>query len=100
MDQQEKEDIEYKIKVLYRIRDFLRQTARPMTFLVYTGICLCDFVVFPFLWALIQVHTTGTVGTPWTPLTNTGGGIFHLSFGAILGVSAFSRTQEKKLGND
>jgi hypothetical protein len=32
----------------------------------------------------------------WTPLTLSGGGLFHLSFGAILGISAFTRGQEKK----
>lgn len=100
MNQEEKDELEFKIKLLYRIRDFLRQTARPMTFLIYTMICVCDFVIFPFLWALLQVHTTGVVGVPWIPLTNSGGGIFHLSFGAILGVSAFTRGKEKAEGND
>ena len=32
----------------------------------------------------------------WQPLTLLGGAFFHLSFGAILGVAAFTRGQEKK----
>ena len=34
-----------------------------------------------------------TIG--WDPLTLKGAGMFHLSFGAILGVSAYTRGQEK-----
>jgi hypothetical protein len=32
----------------------------------------------------------------WQPLTLLGGAFFHLSFGAILGIAAFTRGQEKK----
>jgi hypothetical protein len=31
----------------------------------------------------------------WDPLTLKGAGLFHLAFGAILGVSAYTRGQEK-----
>jgi hypothetical protein len=35
------------------------------------------------------------VAVSWDPLTLKGAGLFHLAFGAILGVSAFTRGQEK-----
>jgi hypothetical protein len=31
----------------------------------------------------------------WQPLTLQGGGLIHISFGAILGVAAWTRGQEK-----
>ena len=34
----------------------------------------------------------------WTPLTLQGGGLYHIAMGAIIGVSAYGRTQEKLNG--
>ena len=34
----------------------------------------------------------------WTSLTLSNGGLIHLAFGAILGVAAFTRGQEKIAG--
>jgi hypothetical protein len=34
----------------------------------------------------------------WQPITLQGAGLFHLSMGAIIGVAAFGRTQEKLAG--
>jgi hypothetical protein len=31
----------------------------------------------------------------WQPLTLQGGGLVHIAFGAILGISAYTRGQEK-----
>jgi hypothetical protein len=31
----------------------------------------------------------------WQPLTLQGGGLIHIAFGAILGISAWTRGQEK-----
>ena len=36
--------------------------------------------------------------TAWQPITLQGAGLFHLSMGAIIGVAAFGRTQEKLAG--
>jgi hypothetical protein len=38
---------------------------------------------------------TNTPYAKWESLTLSNGGLIHLSFGAILGVYAFSRSQEK-----
>ena len=36
--------------------------------------------------------------TAWQPITLQGAGLFHLSMGAIIGVAAWGRTQEKLNG--
>jgi hypothetical protein len=36
--------------------------------------------------------------TQWQPLTLQGAGLFHIAMGAVLGISAFGRTQEKLAG--
>jgi hypothetical protein len=36
--------------------------------------------------------------TQWNPLTLQGAGLFHIAMGAVLGISAFGRTQEKLAG--
>jgi hypothetical protein len=53
-----------------------------------------DMVVFPILWSLLQT-TVGTGLTQWSPLTLQGAGLFHIAMGAVLGIAAFGRTQEK-----
>jgi hypothetical protein len=67
---------------------------------LYMLVCFCDFVAFPVLWAVFQgfirLHETGAMQvTQWNPITMQGAGLFHLAMGAILGISAFGRTQEK-----
>jgi hypothetical protein len=59
----------------------------------YIIICCTDFIIFPILWNAAQIYTKGSL-TVWQPMTLSGGGLFHLAFGAILGVSAFGRTKE------
>ena len=62
---------------------------------MYFAICVFDFIIFPILWSVIQVHFHGNIGDAWNPITLQGAGLFHLSLGAILGVSAYGRTKEK-----
>lgn len=68
---------------------------RPAMGWVYMAICLCDFIIFPIAWSLLQVHFKGNVGDQWDPITLQGAGLIHMAFGAILGVAAWSRGQEK-----
>ena len=67
---------------------------RPMMGWMYMLVCTMDMVVFPVLWSLLQT-TTGTQITQWNPLTLQGAGLFHIAMGAVLGIAAFGRTQEK-----
>ena len=72
---------------------------RPAMGWMYMAICLFDFLVAPILWSLLQALTgKGQVNTQWNPLTLQGAGLFHLAMGAVLGIAAYGRTQEK-LGN-
>ena len=92
---------------------------RPIAAYIYLAICVFDFMAMP-LYVEIQNRQVNVeafeeirqlqdkdvklkaleqldLGSRnWTPLTLSGGGLFHLSFGAILGVAAFTRGQEKK----
>ena len=70
---------------------------RPAMAWIYMATCVTDFIVFPVLWAIFQSYT-GHAVEPWEPLTLKGAGLFHLSMGAILGVTAWSRGQEKISG--
>lgn len=92
---------------------------RPIAAYVYLFICVFDFMAMP-LYIEIQNREVNSeafaeirqlqdkdvklkaleqldLGSrDWSPLTLMGGAFFHLSFGAILGISAFTRGQEKK----
>lgn len=78
--------------------DWLNNKWRPMMGWMYMLVCTMDFVIFPILWSLIQVWGGGRVETQWSPLTLQGAGLFHMAMGAVLGVAAFGRTQEKLAG--
>ena len=92
---------------------------RPIAAYVYLAICVFDFVGMPIYIAtqnnqvnaeafsevrqlqdkevkLKALEQLDLGKQEWKPLTLEGGGLFHLAFGAILGVSAFTRGQEKK----
>ena len=63
---------------------------------MYMVVCMCDFVVFPVLWSVLQaLGNHGHVETQWSPITLNGAGLFHMAMGAVLGVAAYGRTQEK-----
>ena len=71
---------------------------RPMMGWMYMFVCTFDFVLFPILWSIMQALVNGNVSTQWQPITLQGAGLFHISMGAIMGVTAFGRTQEKLAG--
>ena len=71
---------------------------RPMMGWTYMATCLFDFILGPILFNLLQYWNPGQAVGMWTPLTLQGGGLYHISMGAIIGVSAYGRTQEKLNG--
>lgn len=71
---------------------------RPVMGWTYMSICILDFAVFPILWSILQAYYDGQVTSQWDPLTLKGAGLFHMAMGAILGVTAWSRGQEKIAG--
>lgn len=71
---------------------------RPLMAIIYMLTCFCDFVLFPILWSLLQAMSAGQVTSQWMPLTLQGAGLYHIALGAILGVAAYGRSQEKIAG--
>lgn len=63
---------------------------RPAMAFLYMLICACDFVIFPVMMILMPL-VTKTPYIAWAPLTLSNGGLIHLSFGAILGIAAWTR---------
>jgi len=77
--------------------DWMQKLWRPAMGWMYMLICLLDMAVFPVLWSLLQAMTHMPI-TQWNPLTLQGAGLFHIAMGAVLGIAAFGRTQEKLAG--
>jgi hypothetical protein len=75
--------------------DWLNSKWRPSMGWMYMCICLFDFMVAPILWTIIQAVFKGGITTQWQPLTLQGAGLFHVAMGAVIGISAHGRTQEK-----
>ena len=78
--------------------DWMNSKWRPMMGWMYMAVCTMDFIVFPIFWSLLQAMNGGRVETQWNPITLQGAGLFHMAMGAIIGVAAFGRTQEKLAG--
>ncbi len=78
--------------------DWMNTKWRPMMGWSYMLTCIADFVVFPILWSIIQMIGEGKVEMQWQPITLQGAGLYHIAMGAVLGIAAFGRTQEKMAG--
>lgn len=77
--------------------DWMQKKWRPAMGWMYMIICTLDMGIFPILWSVLQTVQHQTI-TQWQPLTLQGAGLFHLAMGAVLGIAAFGRTQEKIAG--
>lgn len=66
---------------------------RPVMGWIYALICLFDFVIAPTV-TIILTAITKTNIPEWKSLTLENGGLIHLAFAAILGVTAWTRGQE------
>jgi len=77
--------------------DWMNSKWRPMMGWMYMLVCMFDMILFPVLWSLLQTFTQTPI-TQWNPLTLQGAGLFHIAMGAVLGIAAFGRTQEKLNG--
>ena len=78
--------------------DWMNSKWRPMMGWSYMLTCIADFVVFPVLWSLLQAVSKGQVNIQWQPITLQGAGLYHIAMGAVLGIAAYGRTQEKLNG--
>lgn len=67
--------------------------------LTYMIVNIADFVLFPIMFTIVQFWETQAANDAfrqWVPLTLTNGGFIHIAFAAILGISAFNKTEDKK----
>jgi hypothetical protein len=88
-------------KVSAQEKDWMQNKWRPAMGWMYMMVCVFDFIVFPILWAIVQFWETSAANDAfrqWQPLTLQGAGLFHMAMGAVLGISAYGRTQEKVAG--
>jgi hypothetical protein len=108
--------------VTTKVKDNLEEASkkywRPIAAYVYLAICVFDFIGMPLFFELNRrpvnteaieaiasfkdkdVQVAAIEALPlqqkeWTPLTLEGAGMFHIAFGAILGVAAWTRGREK-----
>ena len=75
--------------------DWMNSKWRPMMGWSYMLTCVADFVIFPVLWSVLQALSKGQVNVQWQPITLQGAGLYHIAMGAVLGIAAYGRTQEK-----
>ena len=73
---------------------------RPAMGWLYMLICAFDFIIAPILTMTMPVYLKMLGAAQisymqWQSLTLSNGGLIHLAFGAILGVAAWTRGQEK-----
>ena len=88
-------------KITKAEEDWMTKKWRPMMAIMYMTACLFDFVFFPIMFTIVQFWETAVQNDAfrqWAPITLQGGGLFHVAMGAVLGVSAWSRGQEKMAG--
>lgn len=81
--------------------DWMKTKWRPMMGWMYMIVCIFDFIVFPIGFTIVQFWETEAVNDAfrqWNPLTLQGAGLFHMAMGAVLGIAAWSRGQEKIQG--
>ena len=78
--------------------DWMNSKWRPMMGWLYMAVCAFDFVLFPIMWSMVQAIMHHPQMTQWQPLTLQGAGLFHIAMGAVLGIAALGRTQEKMAG--
>ena len=86
-----------EVKTEKKDEDWMQKKWRPAMGWMYMGICTLDMGIFPILWSVLQTVTHAPL-TQWQPLTLQGAGLFHVAMGAVLGIAAFGRTQEKLAG--
>jgi len=70
---------------------------RPAIAWQYFAVCLFDFIIGPCA-LMVFFYYTGQEYQAWHPLTAAAGGFYHVAMGAIIGVTAYGRSQEKLRG--
>jgi hypothetical protein len=93
--------VEEKSESAKKQEDWMNSKWRPAMGWMYMMVCVFDFIVFPIMFTIVQFWETEAANDAfrqWQPLTLAGAGLFHMAMGAVLGLSAWGRTQEKLNG--
>ena len=72
-----------------------RTYCRPLLTITYVAICIFDFIIGPILFNVLEYWNPGQAISAYQAITLQGGGILHLSYGAIIGIHTHGRTKEK-----
>lgn len=92
-----------KLNAVYNIQkqeeSWIKSYWRPCMGWLYMVICAFDFIIFPLLTMFLpiigKIMGINLQYTVWSSITLSNGGLIHLAFGAILGITAWSRGTEK-----
>ena len=79
-------------------QDWMQRQWRRSMAKMYMTVCIFDFIIFPIMFTIVQfweVTDANDAFRQWQPLTLSGAGLFHIAMGAVLGITAYGRTQEK-----
>lgn len=74
---------------------WLKSWWRPLMAIQYMVVCLFDFILGPIM-TMIYFGLASKSYVPWVPLTLQGGGLYHVSMGAVVGLTAWTRSTEKQ----
>ena len=108
-EDQKEEEIQYERELVAKEEDkkkdkesehWMKSYWRPAMGWLYMIICAFDFIIAPMLTMAMPLFlkylgSTTVQYAQWQSLTLQNGGLIHLAFGAILGITAYGRTQEK-----
>jgi hypothetical protein len=72
---------------------WIKQYWRPAIAWQYFAVCMFDFIIFPLFDFALGYYLK--IDNNWDPITLKDGGFYHLAMAAIIGVSAWTRGQEK-----
>ena len=73
---------------------FMDKIWKPAFAVTYMLICLFDFIIGPVIYNVLQFLNPGQHLDMWQAVTLQGGGLFHMSAGAILGIAAFNKDKK------
>jgi len=86
--------VRQKVLVTASGESWVKQYWRPLMAWQYMAVCMFDFIIAPIMVVLYYSYS-GQTYVQWVPLTLQGGGLYHLAMGAVLGITSWSRGQEK-----
>ena len=101
MLKKKEKEVKPKVAEVMTKGEWMQKYWRPCAAFMYMACCLSDFAIFPIMFTVVQFWETEKANDAfrqWVPITLQGGGLFHVSMCAVLGVSAYGRTQEKVAG--